>query len=153
MRPWCSGLVALAIGLSVFAVPALAQPRQVRLGLVAGNNLGHDAARGLHFAEDEVGRLAELLKSAGDFEDVITLRGASRGDIEKGLLQIRQKLQAAKPRAIRRYFSSTILGTGTTKRSKLAPSACCCATCGRTLNSSLPRMSAWPSSTRASRAR
>jgi hypothetical protein len=74
----------------------LAQPRQVRLGLVAGNNLGHDSARGLHFAEDEVGRLAELLKGAGDFDDVVTLRGASRGDIEKGLVQIRQKLQAAK---------------------------------------------------------
>ena len=96
MRSWCSGLVALAIGLCVCAVPASAQPRQVRLGLVVGNNSGNDSTRRLRYAEEEVGRLADLLRSTGDFEDVVALRGASRGDIEKGLVQVRQKLQAAK---------------------------------------------------------
>jgi len=63
---------------------------------VAGNNLGKDASRSLRYAEDEVGRLADLLKSAGDFDDVVTLRGASRGDIEKSLLQVRKQLETAK---------------------------------------------------------
>jgi hypothetical protein len=96
MRSFCSVIVALAIGLGLGAVPAWAQPRQVRLGLMAGNNLGRDSARSLHYAEEEVGRLAELLKKAGDFDDIVILRGASRGEIEKGLVQIRKKLEAAK---------------------------------------------------------
>ena len=87
MRSFCSGIVALAIGLGLGAVPAWAQPRQVRFGLMAGNNLGHDSAHSLHYAEEEVGRLAELLKTAGDFDDIVTLRGATRGEIEKGLVQ------------------------------------------------------------------
>ena len=96
MRFFFSGILALAIGLGMGAVSAQAQPRQVRLGLVAGNNLGHDPARSLHYAEEEVGRLADLLKSAGDFDDIVTLRGASRGEIEKGLVAVRKKLEAAK---------------------------------------------------------
>ena len=35
--------------------------KRVRLGLVVGNNHGHDVARDLRFAESEVGRLADLL--------------------------------------------------------------------------------------------
>jgi len=94
MRSLGLGLLALLFGLC--ATPALAQTRQVRVGLVVGNNLGKDASRGLRYAEDEVGRLADLLKSAGDFDDVVTLRGASRDDIEKGLLQVRKRLEAVK---------------------------------------------------------
>lgn len=94
MRSLGLGLFALAVGL--YATSAFAQPRQVRIGLVAGNNLGKDASRGLRYAEDEVGRLADLLTSAGDFDEVVTLRGASRDEIEKGLLQVRKKLEAAK---------------------------------------------------------
>jgi hypothetical protein len=94
MRSLGLGLFALAFGL--YATSAWAQPRQVRIGLVAGNNLGKDSARSLRYAEEEVGRLSDLLKSAGDFDDVVTLRGASRGDIEKGLLQVRKQLETAK---------------------------------------------------------
>jgi hypothetical protein len=89
-------LAALVMGLAVCASPAWADGGQVRLGLVAGNNQGRDPARSLRFAEDEVGRLAELLTGAGDFADVVTLRGASKGEIEKALLQLRQRLLAAK---------------------------------------------------------
>jgi hypothetical protein len=96
MRFFFLGIVALAIGLGMGAISAQAQPRQVRLGLVAGNNVGHDPARGLHYAEEEMGRLADLLKNAGDFDDVVTLRGASRGEIEEGLVAVRKKLEAAK---------------------------------------------------------
>jgi hypothetical protein len=94
MRPLRLGLLAFAFAL--YATVAWAQPRQVRIGLVAGNNLGKDVSRGLRYAEDEVGRLAELLKSAGDFDSIVTLRGASRPDIEQGLVQVRKQLEAAK---------------------------------------------------------
>ena len=96
MRSFFSGILALAIGLGLSVTPVHAQPRQVRLGLMAGNNAGKDLARSLRYAEDEVGRLADLLKVAGDFDDVVTLRGAGRAEIEKGLVEVRQKLAAAK---------------------------------------------------------
>jgi hypothetical protein len=96
MRSLGFGLLALAVSFGAQAVPAWAQSGQVRLGLVAGNNEGRDPARNLRYAEEEVGRLAELLKVAGDFNDVVTLQGASKGEIEKALLQIRQRLEAAK---------------------------------------------------------
>jgi len=96
MRSLCSGILALAIGLGLGAAPVRAQPRQVRLGLMAGNNTGRDPARSLHYAEEEVGRLAELLTTSGDFDDIVTLRGASRVEIERSLVEIRQKLEKAK---------------------------------------------------------
>jgi Caspase domain len=96
MRSFFSGILALAIGLGLGIAPARAQSRQVRLGLVAGNNAGKDPARSLRYAEDEVGRLADLLRNTGDFDDIVTLRGASRAEIEKGLVEVRQKLAAAK---------------------------------------------------------
>ena len=112
MRSFCSGIVALAIGLGLGAVPAWAQPRQVRFGLMAGNNLGHDSAHSLHYAEEEVGRLAELLKTAGDFDDIVTLRGATRGEIEKGLVEIRKKLEAAKAEGSQTLFLFYYSGHG-----------------------------------------
>jgi hypothetical protein len=96
MRSFFSGILVLAIGLGLAAAPARAQQRQVRLGLVAGNNAGKDPARSLRYAEEEVGRLADLLRTAGDFDDIVTLRGASRGEIEKSLVEVRKKLVAAK---------------------------------------------------------
>jgi hypothetical protein len=96
MRSFFSGILVLALGLALVAAPARAQQRQVRLGLVAGNNAGRDPARSLRYAEDEVGRLADLLRSAGDFDDIVTLRGASRAEIEQGLVEVRKKLAAAK---------------------------------------------------------
>ena len=96
MRSLCSGILALAIGLGLGAAPVRAQPRQVRLGLMAGNNAGRDPARSLHYAEEEVGRLADLLRSAGEFDDIVTLRGASRAEIERGLVEVRRKLEKAK---------------------------------------------------------
>lgn len=96
MRSLRLGLLALAFFALHAAAAWAAQPRQVRLGLVAGNNLGKDASRSLRYAEEEVGRLADLLKSAGDFDDVVTLQGASRSEIEKGMLQVRKQLEAAK---------------------------------------------------------
>jgi len=112
MRPRCSGLVALVLSVAFCAVPAWAQPRQFRLGLVAGNNSGNDLTRKLQYAESEVGRLADLLKTAGDFDDIITLRGANRVDLEKGLLQVRQKLEAAKSAGSQTLFLFYYSGHG-----------------------------------------
>jgi hypothetical protein len=66
------------------------------MALITGNNLGHDSSRKLRYAEEEVLRFSELLKNKGDFEKVIVLRGASRREIEGGLLQIRKQLDEAK---------------------------------------------------------
>jgi len=96
MRSMGFGLLALAVTFGTQAVPAWAQSGQVRLGLLAGNNQGKDPARNLRYAEQEVGRLADLLKGAGDFDDVMVLRGASKAEIEKALLQLRQRLETAK---------------------------------------------------------
>lgn len=96
MRSSGFGLLAVAAAIGVCAAPAWAQPTQVRLGLVAGNNHGRDATRDLRYAEAEVGRLAELLTSSGDFDEVVTLRGASKGEIEKALVDLRQRLETAK---------------------------------------------------------
>jgi Caspase domain len=96
MRSLFSGLLALAVGLGVCTTPAWAQPKQVRIGLVAGNNTGKDPARSLRYAEEEVERIGELLKSAGEFDEIVTLRGATRGDVEKAMVRVRQRLEGAK---------------------------------------------------------
>jgi len=90
------GFATVALVLALGAASAQAHPRQVRLGLMAGNNAGNDTTRALRYAEDEVDRLAGLLRTTGDFDDILILRGASRGDIEKGLVAVRKKLEAAK---------------------------------------------------------
>lgn len=112
MRSFSLGILALAIGLGLAAAPARAQSRQVRLGLVAGNNAGKDPARSLHYAEEEVGRLADLLKDAGDFDDIITLRGASRAEIEKSLVAVRKKLEVAKSEGSQTLFLFYYSGHG-----------------------------------------
>lgn len=96
MRSLVLGLLAVAVGLGVCAEPAWAQSTQVRLGMVVGNNLGRDAARSLRYAESEVGRLADVLMGSGDFDEIVTLRGATKSEIEKTLVQLRQRLEAAK---------------------------------------------------------
>jgi hypothetical protein len=106
------GLSFVAVVLGVCAAPAWAQTGQVRLGLVIGNNLGRDPARSLRYAEEEVGRLAELLKSSGDFTDVVTLRGASKAEIENALVQVRQRLEAVKGSGRRSLFLLYYSGHG-----------------------------------------
>lgn len=94
MRSFGLAIFSLAL---VFGAPfAQAEPRQIRLGLMAANNSGKDAARSLRYAEDEVARMAELLLATGDFDEIVTLRGGSRAAIEKGLVDLRKKLEAAK---------------------------------------------------------
>jgi hypothetical protein len=111
MRSFYCGLLVLVAGLG-FVLPAWAQPGQVRIGLVAGNNVGKDPSRTLRYAEDEVGRLSDLLKSAGDFDDIVTLRGANRRQIENGLVRVRERLEAAKKAGSRTLFLFYYSGHG-----------------------------------------
>jgi hypothetical protein len=90
------GLLSFAVALGICALPAWAQPEAVRLGLVVGNNQGREPSRSLRYAENEVGRLADLLRSAGDFDDIVTLRGASKAEIEQTLVEVRRRLETAK---------------------------------------------------------
>jgi len=54
-----------------------AQTQQTRVAVVVGNNQGRDPARTLRYAEAEAGKLACLLRSAGDFDNVITVKGGA----------------------------------------------------------------------------
>ena len=47
--------------------------QQTRIAVVVGNNLGNDPGRTLRYAEAEASRLAILLRSAGNFDDVISV--------------------------------------------------------------------------------
>jgi hypothetical protein len=90
------GSLMFAVGLGLCASPAWAQSEQVRLGLVVGNNTGREPARSLRYAEGEVARLSDLLRGAGDFDDVVALQGATKSEIEKALVQVRKRLETAK---------------------------------------------------------
>ena len=57
---------------------ARAQTQQARVAVVVGNNLGHDPARVLHFAEAEAGKLASLLRGAGELQRHHRQGGAAR---------------------------------------------------------------------------
>ncbi|MEA2696547.1 MAG: hypothetical protein QOI66_818 [Myxococcales bacterium] len=87
------GAVVVAV---IVAVPGQAQAQQVRHALLLGNNLGHEPTRALRYAEQEVGRLGELLKRSGDFEAVDVLRGASRADVEQALRRIADRLAVSR---------------------------------------------------------
>ena len=92
---------------------ALAQiQEQARVAVVVGNNLGHDPSRALRYAEAEVGRLAALLRSAGDFENVITVKGASRPKVEEALATAKGILERARAEGKRTLFLFYYSGHG-----------------------------------------
>jgi len=105
-------MAATVLVAAVCASSAYAQSRQVRIGLIAGNNLGHDSNHKLRYAEAEVTRLSELLRTSGDFDTVVTLRGANRRDIENSLLQVRRKLETAKTEGNQTLFLFYYSGHG-----------------------------------------
>ena len=82
---------ALLLGLA-----ATAQAQQVRRALIIGNNLGEQPSRSLRYAEQEAGRLGELLKRSGDFGDVRVLRGADRNEVESALKGVEKDFTAAR---------------------------------------------------------
>ncbi|HXI57616.1 MAG TPA: caspase family protein [Polyangia bacterium] len=88
--------IAVVIVAVIVAAPGRAQAQQVRHALLLGNNLGHEPTRALRYAEQEVGRLGELLKRSGDFEAVDVLRGGSRADVEQALRRIADRLAVSR---------------------------------------------------------
>jgi hypothetical protein len=86
--------------------------QQSRVAVVVGNNLGHDPGRTLRFAEAEATRLATLLRGAGDFDSVITVRGANREAVEEALSTARGQLDRAKTEGKRTLFLFYYSGHG-----------------------------------------
>ena len=91
---------------------AYAQSQQARIAVVVGNNLGRDPSRTLHFAEEEAGRLASLLRGAGEFESVITVKGAQREAVEEALAAARTQLERAHGQGKRTLFLFYYSGHG-----------------------------------------
>ena len=91
---------------------ALAQAQQTRMAVVVGNNLGHDPARTLRYAEAEAVKLAALLRGAGDFDSVVTVTGASRDRVEAALATARAQLDRAHVEGKRTLFLFYYSGHG-----------------------------------------
>ena len=91
---------------------ALAQAQQTRMAVVVGNNLGHDPARTLRYAEAEAVKLAALLRGAGDFDSVVTVTGASRDRVEAALAAARTQLDRAHVEGKRTLFLFYYSGHG-----------------------------------------
>ncbi|HEY2903949.1 MAG TPA: caspase family protein [Polyangia bacterium] len=94
MRARVAGLCLLLV--AAWATGAAAQTTQARQALLLGNNQGNEPARTLRYAEQEVGRLGELLKRSGDFEAVDVLRGADRAGVEQALRRASERLIASR---------------------------------------------------------
>jgi len=89
-----------------------AQTQQTRVAVVVGNNQGRDPARTLRYAEAEAGKLAALLRSAGDFDNVITVKGARREVVEEALAAARAQLNRARAEGKRTLFLFYYSGHG-----------------------------------------
>jgi hypothetical protein len=82
------------------------------MAVVVGNNLGHDPARTLRYAEAEAVKLAALLRGAGDFDSVVTVTGASRDRVEAALATARAQLDRAHVEGKRTLFLFYYSGHG-----------------------------------------
>jgi hypothetical protein len=91
---------------------ARAQAQQTRVAVVVGNNQGHDPARTLRYAEAEAVKLASLLRSAGDFDSVVTVKGESRDAVEAALAAARAQLDRAHADGKRTLFLFYYSGHG-----------------------------------------
>ncbi len=88
-------LTALGLALPGVGV-AFAAGGQIRIGLVVGNNVGNDPSRQLKYAEEEVGRVAGLLRASGDFSSIVVVRGGDRSGVEDALQVARTQVVAAR---------------------------------------------------------
>lgn len=100
---------ALAVA-AVVSVPASARAAdQVRYAVVVGNNQGNSPGRALRFAEQEVGKLSDILREWGDFQSLAVVRGGDRHEVENALKTARGKLELArsqgKPTLFLFYYS------------------------------------------------
>ena len=106
---WLGPCLILALG----APLAYGQVQeQARVAVVVGNNLGNDPSRTLRFAEAEAGRLASLLRTAGEFDSVVTVKGAERAAVEEALVSARALLDRAHTQGKRTLFLFYYSGHG-----------------------------------------
>ena len=77
---------------------------EARFALVVGNNAGREPARTLKYAEQEVARLADLLRRTGDFELVDVQQGQSRGEVEAALQSLKKGIERARADGRRTLF-------------------------------------------------
>jgi hypothetical protein len=105
-------LLGVCLILALWQGAAHAQAQQARVAVVVGNNLGHDPARTLRFAEAEAGKLASLLRSAGGFDSVVTIKGARRQEVEEALAVARAQLDRAHAEGKRTLFLFYYSGHG-----------------------------------------
>ena len=69
---------------------------EARYAVLVGSNMGNDKARALRYAEEDVSRLADLLKRSGDFQDVLLIRGGTTEAVQNALQQVQAHLLADK---------------------------------------------------------
>ena len=105
-------LLGVCLILALGQGAAHAQSQQARMAVVVGNNLGHDPTRTLRYAEEEAGRLATLLRGAGEFESVVTVKGARREAVEEALAAARAQLDRAHAQGKRTLFLFYYSGHG-----------------------------------------
>lgn len=90
---------ACALSCTVVAWPTSAEAAgQRRFGVVVGANRGEPGEVGLLYAERDAARMADVLtRFAGvEAEDLVLLRGAGLGDVERVLTKLRKRVEDAK---------------------------------------------------------
>ena len=105
-------LLGVCLILALWQGAAHAQAQQARVAVVVGNNLGRDPARTLRYAEAEAGKLASLLRGAGEFDNVIAVKGARRQAVEEALAAARAQLDRAHAEGKRTLFLFYYSGHG-----------------------------------------
>lgn len=90
-RFWACAFIALV---TLLGATNRARAEQIRRALVVGNNIGNDPAHALRYAEEEVGRLGDVLRRAGQFQQVDILRGVGKAEVERALDVARQRMAA-----------------------------------------------------------
>lgn len=82
------------MSLLLFAALAVAEP--ARYGLVIGANRGSGDDVPLRFAEQDAGRVADVLRSLGDIDpaNLVVLRGANSADVRHALATLSRRIAA-----------------------------------------------------------
>lgn len=80
--------------MSLFLLSTLAYAEPVRYGLVIGANEGSGDDLPLRFAEQDAGRVADVLRSLGDIDpaNLVVLRGANAGDVRQALASLSRRV-------------------------------------------------------------
>lgn len=88
------GALGALLMVSVAGSPpaAQAQTTQVRYALLVGSNLGNQSDRALKYAEEDVIRIADLLRRSGGFDEVLLLRSARAPAVQDAFKKLQMRL-------------------------------------------------------------